>query len=115
MKFSAFLPFAAVVYGAPSVEVRQNPTSCHAATGDGSAWNTYEIKASIPDADAPGICGGLWDNLNSWPCSPSDTSCGSSNGAFTWKFVTPLGCNQGMIESVWWEATRNTWGALFCI
>lgn len=116
MQFTALfsLAMAAVAYAAPStLEARQDPTTCDGETDAGT--NIYTITARIPDADAPSICGGLWDNLNGWPCAASETSCGSSGGAFEWKFSAPLGCNQGMIESVWWEATKNQYSPIYCI
>ncbi|KAL0939561.1 uncharacterized protein CTRU02_206171 [Colletotrichum truncatum] len=30
------------------------------------------------------------------------------------KFAVGAHCNRGMIQSAWWEATQNTYGALHC-
>jgi hypothetical protein len=31
-----------------------------------------------------------------------------------WSFSNGAGCNSGMIESTWWEATRNRFGSVDC-
>ena len=77
---------------------------------------TYIVRAEgVPNI--PEICGGLWDNLHRFAaCPPSATSCGpvGPNGLLEWKFNVGLGCNSGMIESTWWEATRNNFGSIDC-
>ncbi|PGH12249.1 hypothetical protein AJ79_04429 [Helicocarpus griseus UAMH5409] len=78
----------------------------------------YEAGADGVD-DIPGICGGLWDNLNRFPAcaSSSQTSCGQGSngpGHLHWEFTVTIYCNPGMVESAWWEATRNRFGAITC-
>lgn len=69
--------------------------------------------------DIPGICGGLWDNLKRFPeCAGiSDPSCGQGEkgeGHLHWTFHINLACNPDMVQSAWWEATRNQWGHITC-
>ncbi|EMD95024.1 hypothetical protein COCC4DRAFT_146879, partial [Bipolaris maydis ATCC 48331] len=67
--------------------------------------------------DIPGICGGLWDNLkHSGACTPIATYCGGDPASrlLNWKFTAPIFCNSGHVESAWWEATRNQFGAVHC-
>ncbi|KXH59663.1 hypothetical protein CSAL01_04743 [Colletotrichum salicis] len=76
------------------------------------------IHAMVPNTDdIPRICGGLWDNLKSFPaCSTLGiVACEHRwEGMLTWRFGTMGWCNHGMIESVWWEATKNKFGPLKC-
>ncbi|KAK7448591.1 hypothetical protein CaCOL14_011764 [Colletotrichum acutatum] len=78
----------------------------------------WMIHAMVPDVDAiPDICGGLWDNLKKFPiCTPNpDAGCENKwEGIMTWRFGTVGICNDGMIQAVWWEATRNKFGPLKC-
>lgn len=67
--------------------------------------------------DIAGRCNGLWANLRGWSnCGASMTYCGGieSTHILNWKFRVPIGCNKGIIESVWWEATKNEFGAIHC-
>lgn len=84
-------------------------------------WVNNEIN---PD-EAPGICGGLWDNMKRFGdcATPSKTRCESvwiqdseteRHSEFTWQFRAAASCNPGKIESTWWEATKNNHGALSC-
>lgn len=88
----------------------------HCIAGEHSAGiTTYNVIAQgVPDI--PGICGGLWDNLNHFPwCVVSAPSCGANDiGELEWRFTVPSGCDGGSVESAWWEATRNQWGAISC-
>lgn len=76
----------------------------------------YIVDASsMPDIS--GVCGGLWDNLKRFgACSASNSFCGArgSDNHLVWEFTVPNTCNGGMIESTWWEATRNQWGGIDC-
>lgn len=68
-------------------------------------------------ANSPaGICGGLWDNLKRFSdcVTPSDTSCGGSNGDLTWDFRVSAFCDSGCIQSTWYEATKNNYGSITC-
>ncbi|KAK0380226.1 hypothetical protein CMEL01_11357 [Colletotrichum melonis] len=76
--------------------------------------NRWSITASGVD-DVPGKCGGLWDNLKRFgACAVSGPSCGGSNGNLAWSFTTGVGCNAGMVESSWWQATKNQFGSISC-
>lgn len=77
---------------------------------------TYIVDAdTMPDIS--GVCGGLWDNLKRFSqCSASATSCGAvgTDNNLHWQFNVPSICNGGMVESAWWEATKNQWGSIDC-
>ena len=70
----------------------------------------------------PGICGGLWDNLKHFSdcLVATDSNCEPGEGYdgqdydMIWSFGTMSICNPGMVESAWWEATKNEWGAIDC-
>ncbi|KAF1365710.1 hypothetical protein EJ07DRAFT_83770, partial [Lizonia empirigonia] len=65
--------------------------------------------------DIPGICGGLWDNLKRFSaCTVSNPYCGGTNGNLEWDFTVGIGCNGGDVQSTWWEATTNKFGAISC-
>ena len=81
-----------------------------------NALYTYIINADGVD-NISGICGSLWDNLKRFPaCVASATSCGpvGPGNPLQWKFNVGLGCNSGMVESTWWEATHNRFGSIDC-
>lgn len=85
-------------------------------------FNINHIKVTADNVlDVPGICGGLWDNLKRFSdCStPSATSCGGGESGVTgpleWKFAASQYCNPGMVESTWWEATKNDFGGIECV
>ncbi|KAI9163873.1 hypothetical protein HJFPF1_05501 [Paramyrothecium foliicola] len=99
-----------------SVASAQN-THCSHEGGVGSTVSRYSITVSPnPFPDTPGICGGLWDNLKRFPgcAAPSMTDCRDEFGVFSWDFDASIGCNAGMVESAWWEATQNSGGAIDC-
>ena len=85
------------------------------------AWGgrTYRVTAwGVPDV--PGVCGGLWDNLKAfpWNCAVlADADCHAEGDGHTlkWTFTTWQACNEGMVESAWWEATQNKWGFQRCV
>ncbi|EQB57029.1 hypothetical protein GCG54_00005389 [Colletotrichum gloeosporioides] len=65
--------------------------------------------------DIPGKCGGLWDNLNGYgACGKSATSCGEVNGEMVWQFTGSSGCTAGVVNTVWYSATKNQWGSISC-
>lgn len=63
-------------------------------------------------ADIPGVCGGLWDNLQG-RCVPNNAYCGGVNGDLVWSFNTII-CVPGNVEGAWWEATHNNYGSIDC-
>lgn len=83
-------------------------------------WNVYTVEASGV-GDIPGTCGGLWDNLkndnfdgacvvhNSESCEEEEV-----NGNLVWRFGVAAHCNDGHVESAWWEATSNEYGEINC-
>lgn len=78
---------------------------------------SYIITAAQPIPDVSGVCGGLWDNLKGWSqCAASATFCGVKGelNDLKWEFTVPSICNSGMVESAWWEATRNAYGGVTC-
>ncbi|KAF6833796.1 hypothetical protein CMUS01_06413 [Colletotrichum musicola] len=67
--------------------------------------------------DIPGKCGGLWDNLNGFgACAKSQTFCGraADTGNMVWQFAGSIACNAGVVESTWYKATKNKFGAISC-
>jgi hypothetical protein len=76
----------------------------------------YRVRGSgVPDI--PGICGGLWDNMNGQSAcgAPYGAYCDDlGNGNMEWGFVIGSACNSGAVEAVWWEATKNNYGAITC-
>lgn len=78
----------------------------------------YRVKSTDSVPDIPGICGGLWDNLKRFgECgTASNTWCGDAgDGKLGWDFNVANNCNPGMIESTWYEATRNEYGPVDCV
>ncbi|KAL6171809.1 hypothetical protein ACJQWK_02810 [Exserohilum turcicum] len=73
---------------------------------DGGAATHWKIRASGVN-DIPGLCGGLWDNLNHWGglCNPSYPYCNGKDGELIWNFTTGTACNPGHIESVWYASS----------
>jgi hypothetical protein len=66
----------------------------------GTVW--YQIHAdSVPEADVPGRCGGLWDNLKQFPdcIGVSSPTCEARDGGLQWDFTNGLSCNEGMVVS----------------
>jgi hypothetical protein len=91
-------------------------TSCAHATQGGLIIQEWTVSASdVPDI--PGTCGGLWDNLKRFPdcIGISAPGCYDQGGnTLVWQFNVGISCNPGMVESAWWEATQNQYGALDC-
>ncbi|OLN87179.1 hypothetical protein CCHL11_03589 [Colletotrichum chlorophyti] len=75
---------------------------------------SYTVTADgVPDV--PGICGGLWDNLKRFSaCRVSVPNCGGAGGDLEWRFNAGVGCNGGIVESAWWEATKSKYGSVNC-
>jgi hypothetical protein len=68
-------------------------------------------------ASIPGTCGGLWDNLKQFPDCIGvglETCEANENGDLFWTFSNGSGCNEGMVEATWFDATQNQWGSLEC-
>lgn len=77
----------------------------------------YILTEKPYEGDIPAACGGLWDNLKTFAgCSPVGwVDCGAAeNGKLSWSFMPAIGCDGGMVESTWWEETRNNNGPLRC-
>ncbi|KAF1977811.1 hypothetical protein BU23DRAFT_451713 [Bimuria novae-zelandiae CBS 107.79] len=75
----------------------------------------YEVTASGVN-DIPAVCGSLWSNLRRFAdcIGVSEASCGGSNGNLVWQFRNGISCNGGMVESAWWEATKNQYRGIDC-
>ncbi|KAK2756937.1 hypothetical protein FQN54_004905 [Arachnomyces sp. PD_36] len=92
-------------------------TNCEIEKIIGSVWR-YHVVSRDAVPDIPGICGGLWDNLNHFGTCGAVTNpwCGDAgDGKLGWDFNVPNLCNEGMVESTWWEATKNEWGDVDCV
>ncbi|EUC49052.1 hypothetical protein COCMIDRAFT_85664 [Bipolaris oryzae ATCC 44560] len=101
----SILPFLATTASAASCTIDGSAAAYH-----------WEVRASGVYG-IPGWCGGLWDNLNRWGglCNPSYPYCNGQDGEMVWRFTTSVGCMRGHVESVWWEATKNEFGAITCV
>jgi hypothetical protein len=79
--------------------------------------SAYTIMApSVAEEDCPDLCGTLWTYLDAWgSCSATNTNCGWDGSQFKWEFQVTAFCDEGKIDSVWWGATENRYGALSCI
>ncbi|KAF6814308.1 hypothetical protein CPLU01_14424 [Colletotrichum plurivorum] len=82
-----------------------------------TAFPVWEVEASGVD-DVPGKCGGLWDNLKGFgACAISNPFCGraaSVGGNMLWRFGGSIYCDPGVVEAVWYRATKNNFGAISC-
>ncbi|KAF6821063.1 hypothetical protein CSOJ01_00498 [Colletotrichum sojae] len=80
----------------------------------------YEITApDIPADYVDELCGTLWSKLRRFKtsCIVSSSKCKVDGAGLFWKFWVPVGCNQGMVQSAWWEATvanNHNFGTLTC-
>ncbi|RGP67474.1 hypothetical protein FLONG3_8495 [Fusarium longipes] len=115
MKTSIFTSAAAAVLGFASSAVANH---CSWEFFEGPIAKKWLVIASGVD-DIPGRCGGFWDNMNNknfhGACVLSETNCGKDgNGDMVINFNSGSGCNGGHVESAWWEATRNQFGAINC-
>lgn len=102
---------AAVIAGASVAEAAQ----CRWHNSGSPALRRYYVLADGVD-DVPGICGGLWDNMNGQSACGGVVSpyCGGNGGNLRWEFTIGAACNSGAVEAVWWEATRNRFGSVSC-
>ena len=92
-------------------------SKCNKNEVAGGSVFRYQVRSTDRVPDIPGICGGLWDNMKRWgECSSaSNTWCGDAgNGILGWDFTAFVGCDNGKVESTWFEATRNQWGSVDC-
>lgn len=77
-------------------------------------WLNWEIRADSVE-DISGLCGGLWDNLQSNPScnSPSQTHCGrEDDGSLVWRFNSAVGCKRASIYQAWNHATGGGSGIM---
>jgi hypothetical protein len=80
--------------------------------GPASAWQ-WTIFDVPGVTDPNSLCNGLRDNIHGFgACTESDFFCRMVGDKFEWGTRVPVGCNQGMIEAVWWGATNNQYGAI---
>ncbi|WYZ45980.1 hypothetical protein EsH8_IX_000205 [Colletotrichum jinshuiense] len=116
MKFTASTVLLALAAFSPLASAAQcsRTQDPDPSTGSGAQTYHYTVTATGVD-DIPGRCGGLWDNLKRFGvCVASRTNCSGSGGRLSWSFTATVGCNGGMVESTWWEATRNNFGSIDC-
>jgi hypothetical protein len=110
VSFATFLASAAFINSAASI------VRCETEDITGTVVR-YHVRSANVVSDIPGICGGLWDNLKRFTecATPSNTWCGDAGGGILgWYFNAFDGCKGGMVESTWWEATRNSYGDINC-
>ncbi|RDW56665.1 hypothetical protein BP5796_12334 [Coleophoma crateriformis] len=93
--------------------------TCNQIIANSGFISSYSILTDGTVPDIPGICGGLWDNLKHFSdcIGVSASTCESYQadpGRLLWKFENGANCNAGMVESAWWEATKNQWGSITC-
>ncbi|KAK1979990.1 hypothetical protein LZ30DRAFT_751024 [Colletotrichum cereale] len=82
--------------------------------------NSYTITAVVNETTAR-ICGRLWHNLSRFhSCGAitkqwcEDNSDDGGEKVLNWGFTLTMLCDPGCVESAWFEATRNRYGALNC-
>lgn len=113
-------PVAALAILTIAAPVVQSAACTYETVDSNNLVRRYYVGAGIGNGnDIPGRCGGLWDNLKRFGVclAPSYTFCGwggNSPDHLHWQFDVIHDCNTGMIESTWWEATRNQFGAINC-
>lgn len=87
------------------------------ATSCNRTGQLYEIQAENVDVKIEEVCGWLWDALGAYmTCPASYAYCGGieETHILGWRFIVPPECNTGIVESAWWMATENFWGAIEC-
>ncbi|KAK8103334.1 uncharacterized protein PG998_010367 [Apiospora kogelbergensis] len=100
----------ATLAGFPSLAAAIGCTTRGQGIASADQWTIFDV-AGVTDPD--GLCNGLRDNLHHFgDCTESNYGCRMVGDRFEWQFTTPIGCNDGMVQSAWWEATRNKFGAL---
>ncbi|PKS13017.1 hypothetical protein jhhlp_000358 [Lomentospora prolificans] len=103
------LAASAIALAAPALSA-----SCERRDSFGS-WQ-YRVRAGGV-SNIPGVCGGLWSNLKQFAACPVGVIAECSDlegGNMTWEFTVGKGCNSGMVEATWWDATENRWGGINC-
>ncbi|KAL0935282.1 uncharacterized protein CTRU02_209873 [Colletotrichum truncatum] len=129
MKPSTFLAHVAVLTQAGSSLASKQENWCQ-QVGTGSVYiggqpivvqYRYNLNAYNVTEDIPTVCGRLWKELRQfWTCGVWSFTrfkhyCRQAdNGLLQWEFETGLGCNMGMIEATWWDATKHKFGAAPC-
>ncbi|PGH17924.1 hypothetical protein AJ79_00823 [Helicocarpus griseus UAMH5409] len=93
-----------------------NAASCRRAdSGDG-----YRFYVGADDIEnISDTCGLLWKNLDRFPTCffVTNPTCNQGDkgwGHLHWEFSVSKACNSGMVESSWWEATKNKKGHINC-
>ncbi|KAF9874069.1 hypothetical protein CkaCkLH20_08441 [Colletotrichum karsti] len=75
------------------------------------------VKDLKEGEDVPWVCDRLWKELKQFKgsCTVSKPKC-EANGPteMLWIFNVDLGCNKGKVHSAWYDATKNTLGAIDC-
>ncbi|KAK2059163.1 hypothetical protein LY76DRAFT_653653 [Colletotrichum caudatum] len=116
MRLSAIssAPLIAILTFAGSVSAASR---CLRTTKGGS----YVHEITIEDVGSEHIgwvCNLLWDTLkvhsSCMVFSPHGCEEAAYNGDLKWYFKTTLACNSGMVHGAFWEATRNSYGAISC-
>ncbi|KAK1674743.1 hypothetical protein BDP55DRAFT_632807 [Colletotrichum godetiae] len=92
---------------------------CQSKTHPAHVLHSYALKANSGVDDVPKVCGDLWYNLHRFPgcAAASQTNCykGTEEGSLIWLFTASNFCNPGMVQSTWYEATHNDYGAAVCV
>lgn len=94
-------------------------------TGDYFTKHYNIFIAPLPKKEIGPLCDTFWKKLKRhWLCTVSSPhGCGpwtnSTRGAngtegVKWEFTVFKGCNSGMVESAFWEATKNRHGGIDC-
>ncbi|KXH37578.1 hypothetical protein CSAL01_07489 [Colletotrichum salicis] len=114
----------------PTHEVKPDPNQvddfaqnsgaiCQRKTHPAHVLHSYALKANSGVDDVPKVCGDLWYNLHRFPgcASASQANCykGIEEGSLVWLFTASNFCNPGMVQSAWYEATHNDYGAAVCV
>jgi hypothetical protein len=75
---------------------------------------TYTISADgVPDVDK--TYHSVLGNLHRFgSCATTGPNHKPQSEGFSMVFNVPIGCNKGMVESAWWEATKNEYGSIKC-
>ena len=114
MKLSTLLAAASVSTGVFAAECT------YENLGQSQLPRRYYLGAGLGEnPDIAGRCAGLWANLRRFTECHAVTVPWCGHGGNTpdhleWHFTVPGICNTGMVESTWWEATRNEFGAVQC-
>lgn len=110
----------AVLLAAVAASTGVFAAECSYSQGETDIARRYFLGAGLgANPDIAGRCAGLWANLKRFgDCvGVSNPWCGHGGNTpdhLEWHFTVPTTCNTGMVESTWWEATRNEFGAVSC-